>query len=148
MNRKTFSRLALLVGAVLAVASVGWAKTYHMTSMTTVPGAAGEVNVAKEKNGNIQVNINVTHLAKPGMLTPSANSYVVWLEQEGSQPQSQGQLKIGDDLKGDLKSTTTLNNFKVIIAFNRRDYFRKRFEEANDKNYIAAKAAGISNRSS
>jgi hypothetical protein len=94
MNRKTFSRLGLLVGAVLAVASVGWAKTYHMTSMTTVPGAAGEVNVAKEKNGNIQVNINVTHLAKPGMLTPSANSYVVWLEQEGSQPQSQGQLKI------------------------------------------------------
>jgi len=50
------------------------------------------------------------------MLTPSATSYVVWLEQEGSQPQSQGQLKIGDDLKGDLKSTTTLNNFKVIIT--------------------------------
>ena len=34
----------------------------------------------------------------------------------GSEPQSQGQLKIGDDLKGDLKSTTTLNNFKVIIT--------------------------------
>jgi hypothetical protein len=116
MNRQTLSRLALLVGAVLAVASVGWAKTYHMTSMTTVPGAAGEVNVAKEKNGNIQVDVNVTHLAKPGMLTPSANSYVVWFEQEGSQPQSQGQLKIGDDLKGELKSTTTLNNFRVIIT--------------------------------
>jgi len=116
MNRQTFSRLALLAGAVLAVGSVGWAKTYHMTSMTTVPGAAGEVNVAKEKNGNIQVDVNVTHLAKPGMLTPSATSYVVWLEQEGSQPQSQGQLKIGDDLKGHLKSTTTLNNFKVIIT--------------------------------
>ncbi len=39
----------------------------------------------------------------------------------------------------------SLNNFKVIIAFNRRDYFRKRFEEANEKNYVAAKAAGISN---
>ena len=39
----------------------------------------------------------------------------------------------------------SLNNFKVIIAFNRRDYFRKRFEEANKKNYVAAKAAGISN---
>jgi hypothetical protein len=113
MNRQIFPRLALLVGAVLAVASVGWAKTYHMTSMTTVPGAAGEVNVAKEKNGNIQIEVNVTHLAKPGMLTPSATSYVVWFEQEGSQPQNQGQLKIGDDL---LKSTTTLNNFKVIIT--------------------------------
>ncbi|MEJ0083261.1 MAG: ABC transporter transmembrane domain-containing protein [Puia sp.] len=39
----------------------------------------------------------------------------------------------------------SLHNFKVIIAFNRRDYFRKRFEEANEKNYTAAKAAGISN---
>ncbi len=39
----------------------------------------------------------------------------------------------------------SLNNFKVIIAFNRRDYFRKRFEEVNEKNYVAAKAAGISN---
>lgn len=116
MNKRIFSRLTLLVGAVLVVATVGWAKTYHMTSMTTVPGAAGEVNVAKEKNGNIEVDVNVMHLAKPGMLTPAATSYVVWLQQEGSDPQSQGQLKIGDDLKGELKSTTTLNNFKVIIT--------------------------------
>jgi hypothetical protein len=116
MNKRIFSRLTLLVGAVLVVATVGWAKTYHMTSMTTVPGAAGEVNVAKEKNGNIEVEVNVTHLAKPGMLTPAASSYIVWLQQEGSDPQSQGQLKIGDDLKGELKSTTTLNNFKVIIT--------------------------------
>lgn len=116
MNKRIFSRLTLLAGAVLVVATVGWAKTYHMTSMTTVPGAAGEVNVAKEKNGNIEVEVNVTHLAKPGMLTPAASSYIVWLQQEGSDPQSQGQLKIGDDLKGELKSTTTLNNFKVIIT--------------------------------
>jgi ATP-binding cassette, subfamily B, bacterial len=39
----------------------------------------------------------------------------------------------------------SLNNFKVIIAFNRRDYFRKRFEEANEFNYRAAKSAGIAN---
>ena len=39
----------------------------------------------------------------------------------------------------------SLANFKVIIAFNRRDYFRKRFEEANELNYQAAKQAGIAN---
>jgi ATP-binding cassette subfamily B protein len=39
----------------------------------------------------------------------------------------------------------SLNNFKSIIAFNRRDYFRKRFEESNDGNYRAAKTAGIAN---
>ena len=38
-----------------------------------------------------------------------------------------------------------LHNFKVIIAFNRRDYFRNRFEEANKSNYTSAVAAGIAN---
>ncbi|MEP7321701.1 MAG: ABC transporter ATP-binding protein [Saprospiraceae bacterium] len=38
-----------------------------------------------------------------------------------------------------------LQNFKVIIAFNRRDYFRNRFEEANQNNYASAVAAGIAN---
>ena len=39
----------------------------------------------------------------------------------------------------------SLNNFKVIIAFNRRDYFRKRFNEANQQNYTTAIGAGLAN---
>jgi ATP-binding cassette subfamily B protein len=39
----------------------------------------------------------------------------------------------------------SLGNFKVIIAFNRRDYFRKRFDEANKQNYSTAVGAGIAN---
>jgi ATP-binding cassette, subfamily B, bacterial len=38
-----------------------------------------------------------------------------------------------------------LVNFKVIIAFNRRDFFRKRFEEANQDNYSKSVKAGIAN---
>jgi ATP-binding cassette subfamily B protein len=39
----------------------------------------------------------------------------------------------------------SLNNFKVIIAFNRRDYFRKRFDGANQQNYRSAISAGLAN---
>ena len=39
----------------------------------------------------------------------------------------------------------SLSNFKVIIAFNRRDYFRKRFDEANQENYSTAIGAGLAN---
>ena len=39
----------------------------------------------------------------------------------------------------------SLNNFKVIIAFNRRDYFRKKFDEANQNNYKTSIGAGIAN---
>jgi len=116
MNRKLFYRFALLCGAVLAVATVGWAKTYHMTSTNIVPSAAAQVNVDKEENGNIKVDVKVSHLAKPGRLTPPANNYVVWLQQEGSQPQSQGELKVGDNLEGELKTTTPLKNFNVFIT--------------------------------
>ncbi|HVY76708.1 MAG TPA: ABC transporter ATP-binding protein [Puia sp.] len=38
-----------------------------------------------------------------------------------------------------------LGNFKVIIAFNRRDYFRQRFEEINRENYKKAVDAGVAN---
>lgn len=39
----------------------------------------------------------------------------------------------------------SLNNFRVIIAFNRRDYFRKRFDEVNLNNYKTAIGAGVAN---
>ena len=39
----------------------------------------------------------------------------------------------------------SLNNFKVIVAFNRRDYFQKKFNDVNDQNYTTAIKAGIAN---
>lgn len=39
----------------------------------------------------------------------------------------------------------SLNSFKVILAFNRLDYFRQKFEESNQVNYKAALGAGIAN---
>lgn len=39
----------------------------------------------------------------------------------------------------------SLNNFKTIIAFNRRDYFRERFDETNVNNYKTAVGAGLAN---
>lgn len=39
----------------------------------------------------------------------------------------------------------SLNNFKVIVAFNRVDYFRTKFNSANDTNFSASTKAGIAN---
>jgi ATP-binding cassette subfamily B protein len=39
----------------------------------------------------------------------------------------------------------SLNNFKVIIAFNRRDYFRNNFENINESNRKASTLANIAN---
>jgi len=37
----------------------------------------------------------------------------------------------------------SINNFKVIVAFNRLDYFRDKFKEANEINYKASVSAGV-----
>ncbi len=47
------------------------------------------------------------------------------------------------NLSGEVSES--LNNFKVVVAFNRRDFFRKRFEVANEANYKGAIGAGIAN---
>jgi ATP-binding cassette subfamily B protein len=39
----------------------------------------------------------------------------------------------------------SLDNFKVVVAFNRRDYFSKRFAAINNQNYRRAVAAGVAN---
>jgi ATP-binding cassette subfamily B protein len=52
-------------------------------------------------------------------------------------------LSAGGGLSAEVQEA--LNNFKVIIAFNRQDYFRDRFSIANMKNYGAALRAGFSN---
>src|SRR5439155_14167030 len=37
----------------------------------------------------------------------------------------------------------SLSNFRVIVAFNRLDYFRQKFDAANQRNFAASVAAGL-----
>ena len=41
--------------------------------------------------------------------------------------------------------TESLSNFRVIIAFNRLDYFRRKFNAANEQTYAASVGAGLAN---
>jgi ATP-binding cassette, subfamily B, bacterial len=52
-------------------------------------------------------------------------------------------LKSTGGLSAEIQES--LANFKVIIAYDRRDYFRKRFEKANTDNYTRSVKAGIAN---
>jgi hypothetical protein len=116
MNRKIFYFPVLLCGAVLALAPSGYAKTYPMTASDTMPGATAQLQVAKEKDGNSQLEVKANGMAKPGRLTPAAKTYVVWVQQEGAPAKSQGELKVGNNHKGDLKTATTFHTFNVFIT--------------------------------
>jgi len=72
---------------------------------------------------------------------------VIWIFTKAISPwvkrKNAANLKSTGGLSAEIQES--LNNFKVIIAFNRRDYFRKRFNEANQKNYSTAVSAGLAN---
>lgn len=46
-------------------------------------------------------------------------------------------------LSGEIQES--MSNFRVIVAFNRVDYFRQQFGVANDRNYSASVGAGVAN---
>jgi len=52
-------------------------------------------------------------------------------------------LKSIGSLSGEIQES--LGNFRVIVAFNRRDYFREKFDEANQHNYESSVRAGVAN---
>lgn len=72
---------------------------------------------------------------------------VIWIFTKTVSPwvkaKNAANLKSVGGLSAEIQES--LNNFKVIIAFNRRDYFRKRFNEANQKNYSTSVSAGLAN---
>jgi len=72
---------------------------------------------------------------------------VIWIFTKAISPwvkrKNAANLKSTGGLSAEIQES--LNNFKVIVAFNRRDYFRKRFNEANQQNYSTAVSAGLAN---
>nr|WP_320000745.1 ABC transporter ATP-binding protein [uncultured Draconibacterium sp.] len=56
---------------------------------------------------------------------------------------NEASLKSLGNLSAEIQES--LANFKVVVAFNRRDYFRKRFTAANEENYKQSVYAGIAN---
>ena len=72
---------------------------------------------------------------------------ILWIFTKSVSPwirkRNEASLKSLGNLSAEIQES--LANFKVVIAFNRRDYFRKRFSEVNRENYKRSVQAGIAN---
>ena len=115
-------KMTIAVLALLAVWPFGSAKEYRMESGAGVPAATGVVKAQKAKeNGNIKLAIKVDHLATPSSLTPSANSYLVWIRPNGGEAFKQGAIGVDKNLSGELKLETVSKDFDVIITAEQSD---------------------------
>jgi len=74
-------------------------------------------------------------------------AFVLWIFTRSISPWVKNRNAVNMKSTGYLSAEIqeSLNNFKVIVAFNRRDYFRKRFDEVNAENYRNSVKAGIAN---
>jgi hypothetical protein len=115
-------KTTIAVLALLAVWPFGSAKEFRMESGAGVPAAMGIVKAQKAKeNGNIKLAIKVDHLATPSSLTPSANSYLVWIRPNGGEPFKQGAIGVDKNLSGELKLETVSKDFDVFITAEQSD---------------------------
>jgi len=76
-----------------------------------------------------------------------APAVIIWLFTKTVSPWVKRKNAINLKSVGSLSSTVqeSLNNFKVIVAFNRRDYFHEKFNIANLDNYSTSISAGVAN---
>ena len=91
-------------------------KQVDMKPASTVPAAAGHVEIDTDRNGNSTVDLNVKHLAKPENLTPPGTAYVIWIQAPGQPPQSAGQLQVNSNLDGEFKGTTPFKTFDIFVT--------------------------------
>ena len=87
---------------------------------------------------SINLKLGLAALAPAAVLLIFTRAISPWVKKANAT-----NMKSTGSLSSEIQES--LNNFKVIIAFNRRDYFRKRFDDVNTENYNSAVKAGIAN---
>ncbi|MBS1497112.1 MAG: ABC transporter ATP-binding protein [Bacteroidetes bacterium] len=86
----------------------------------------------------IHINLGVAALLPALGILIFTKLFSPWLKKKNAiNMQSVGNMSAGIQ--------ESLTNFKVTVAFNRRDYFRQKFNENNQQNYKTAIGAGLAN---
>lgn len=95
------------------------ATKFPLIASTTVPGARGQVDIGKDKNGNLKVSMKVEHLANPESLTPASAVYVVWLQEKGGTAENLGQLKVDKKETAKFETVTPSKTFDLFVTGER-----------------------------
>jgi hypothetical protein len=98
------------------LATAAWGREDRLTNTGTAPAAEGKVITDNDRNGNTGVNIEVKHMATPQSLTPPKQTYLVWVQPRGKDPELLGALRVNENLEGSLKAATAYKTFDVLIT--------------------------------
>lgn len=101
---------------LLFLGLAAWAADVPMIASSQVPAATGTLSYEHDRNGNIKFTVATKNLAAPSQLTPAKNTYIVWIEPRGQQPQNAGVLTVNNNLQGSFSGTTPYKTFNVVVT--------------------------------
>lgn len=104
-----------------AILFVGCATKVPFNGSSVVPGADGTVKVKKDNNKNYAIKLSVYNLAPSQKLTPSKNTYVVWMETDQNITKNIGQLNSASGLfskalKAEMETVSAVKPTKIYIT--------------------------------
>lgn len=119
IRKKSFYFLIAIALVAFMIPSCNQKMTFATSQVA--PAATGSVKIKKTSNGNYQVDVKTTHLARPENLTPPRNVYVVWMRTEDNAVRNIGKIKsssgfLSKTLKGELTATATSKPTSFFIT--------------------------------
>lgn len=109
------SMLSLVLLPTLA--GCGGPAEYALTGTARAAGTDGTVTVDEIEGGSHMITVEVMHLPPPARLGDGLTTYVVWLQEDGGQPQKAGVLAYEEDERtGRMRATTPNRNVSVLIT--------------------------------
>jgi hypothetical protein len=109
-------KTALLLLFSFLLATIAWGREDRLTNTGAAPAAEGKIITDNDRNGNTGVEIQVKHMATPQSLTPPKQTYLVWVQPRGKEPELLGALRVNENLEGSLKAATPYKAFDVLIT--------------------------------
>jgi hypothetical protein len=106
--------LFLLFSFLLGISA--WGREDRLVNTGAAPAAEGKVLTDNDRNGNTHVDVQVKHMATPQSLTPARQTYLVWVQPRGKDPELLGALRVNEDLEGSLKATTPYKDFEIFVT--------------------------------
>ncbi|MGH9394226.1 MAG: hypothetical protein ACRD1E_08660, partial [Terriglobales bacterium] len=113
---KTWLAAAVVAVAMAAMAAGARAQHLVMPASTVVPAAHIELELGRDGNGNTTVDLKADHLAQPSGMTPSAQTYMVWVQAAAGTPERKGMLQPDNDLNAELNFVTPAQHFELFIT--------------------------------
>jgi hypothetical protein len=108
--------IALFLLFSFLFAAIAWGREDRLNNTGTAPAAEGKVITDNDRNGNTGVEVHVKHMATPQSLTPAKQTYLVWIQARGKDPELLGALRVNEGLEGSLKAATPYKEFEIFIT--------------------------------